>query len=416
MTGSVEVVYRGIFQKHLGQHITRGIVLAARKEGKVGISFGRYGDSPERNSVPAKGFAVVADAAEELEAHLARYEPTNNDLAVAVDDTLCKGMESWACYGLQPINRLIGAGGTVFVTSMQTADALLTDCHRKGAEWNLGVIPGTASFSGLWVYKDDHTDVRVLGAIAKVAPHVVKIESVEAAIRDEWKDELKAASARKAYDRVSLRNMSPDEGNPEKPYEFQLLKWQEMKEGLVIPGIPVKQEVPEWDGRYLLGQNPTFKRFGTRTMRPVVDFETCTKCTNCWSQCPDSCFDVTPTGHYDTNMEACCRCAVCEAVCPVKDCITMVNEKAFEGNGSQFETYEKDPAVYKACATEKITYKTINARPHGFRYRGQYEDELTEAARVKTRARKGAAREGRDRWKSSRAGWRERGCGSRWSR
>ena len=193
MTGSVEVVYRGIFQKHLGQHITRGIVLAARKEGKVGISFGRYGDSPERNSVPAKGFAVVADAAEELEAHLARYEPTNNDLAVAVDDTLCKGMESWACYGLQPINRLIGAGGTVFVTSMQTADALLTDCHRKGAERTLGLIPGTASFSGLWMYKDDHTDIRVLGAIAKVAPHIVKIESVEAAIRDEWKDELKVA-------------------------------------------------------------------------------------------------------------------------------------------------------------------------------------------------------------------------------
>ena len=96
MTGSVEVVYRGIFQKHLGQHITRGIVLAARKEGKVGISFGRYGDSPERNGVPAKSFAVVADTAEELEAHLARYEPTDNDVTIAVDDTLCKGVESWA--------------------------------------------------------------------------------------------------------------------------------------------------------------------------------------------------------------------------------------------------------------------------------------------------------------------------------
>lgn len=43
------------------------------------------------------------------------------------------------------------------------------------------------------MYKDDHTDIRVLGAIAKVASHIVKIESVEAAIRDEWKDELKVA-------------------------------------------------------------------------------------------------------------------------------------------------------------------------------------------------------------------------------
>ena len=64
---AVEVVYRGIFQKTLARNICRGIVLAARKEGKVGTSFGRYGDSPERNGIPAKNFAVVADTAEELE-------------------------------------------------------------------------------------------------------------------------------------------------------------------------------------------------------------------------------------------------------------------------------------------------------------------------------------------------------------
>src|SRR5574337_217595 len=207
MTGSVEVVYRGIFQKHLGQRITRGVVLAARKEGKVGVSFGRYGDSPERNGIPAKSFAVVADTAEELEAHLARYEPSNNDVTIAVDDTLCKGVESWAWYGLQPINKLTRPGGTVLATSIQTPDDLLKDCHRKAADWSLAVAKGTASFSGLWVYKDDHTDVRVLGAIAKVAPHVVKLESVEAVIREEWKEELKVTSARKSYDRVIARKV-----------------------------------------------------------------------------------------------------------------------------------------------------------------------------------------------------------------
>ncbi|HEX9897623.1 MAG TPA: (4Fe-4S)-binding protein, partial [Candidatus Methylomirabilis sp.] len=140
MTGSVEVVYRGIFQKHLGQRITRGIVLAAWKEGKVGISFGRYGDSPERNGIPAKSFAVVADSEEELQAYLSRYEPSNNDVTVAVDDTLCKGVESWAWYGLQPINKLTRAGGTVLVTSMQSPEELLKDCHRKDAEWNLAIV------------------------------------------------------------------------------------------------------------------------------------------------------------------------------------------------------------------------------------------------------------------------------------
>lgn len=380
MTGSVEVVYRGIFQKQLGQRITRGIVLAARKEGKVGISFGRYGDSPERNGIPAKSFAVVADSEEELQAYLARYEPSNNDVTVAVDDTLCKGVESWAWYGLQPINKLTGPGGTVLVTSIQTSEELLKDCHQKDAKWNLAVVSGMASFSGLWVYKEDHTDVRVLGAIARVAPHVVKIESVEAVIREEWKDELKVASARKAFDRVILREVRPGEGNPETPYEFQLLKLSEMKEGLVIPAIPVKQEVEGWDGGYRPGRNPTFKKFTTRTMRPVVDFEICTKCTICWMQCPDSCFDVTPTGHYDANMEACCGCGVCEAVCPVKDCITMVNEQAFEDNAGQFEMYRKDKEAYQVWLKGKIEDRVATYRSHGFRYRGQYEEELAQMA------------------------------------
>ncbi|MFQ5539960.1 MAG: hypothetical protein ACE5FB_06120 [Candidatus Binatia bacterium] len=66
-TIAVEVVYRGIFQKTLAKHITRGIVLAARKEGKVGIAFGRYGDSPERNGIPAKQYAIVAENDDELQ-------------------------------------------------------------------------------------------------------------------------------------------------------------------------------------------------------------------------------------------------------------------------------------------------------------------------------------------------------------
>jgi len=379
MIGTVEVIYRGIFQKHLGQRITRGIVLAGRQQGKIGISFGRYGDSPERNGIPAKSFAVVADTEDELQVHLSRYEPINNDVTVVVDDTLCKGVESWAWYGLQPVHKLTRPGGTLLVVSLQTPEALLQDCHKKGAEWHLGILPGTASFSGLWVYKDDHTDVRLLGAIAKLAPHVATIESVEGAIRGEWKNELKVASARKAYERASTRRVGPEEGNPEAPYAFELLKWTEMKEGLVIPAIPVKQEVPGWTGGYRPGRNPTFKKFATRTMRPVVDFETCTKCTICWLQCPDSCFDVTPTGHYDANLEACCGCGVCEAVCPVTDCITMVNEQAFANNTSQFEAYEKDPAAYKAWLTATITDKATTQRSHGFRYRGQYADELAEA-------------------------------------
>ena len=65
-----------------------------------------------------------------------------------------------------------------------------------------------------------------------------------------------------------------------------------------------------------------------------------------------------PDGTFDANMEACCGCGVCEAVCPVEDCITMVNEAAFEDNASQWEMWRKDKAAYKTWLTAKIGDKT----------------------------------------------------------
>src|SRR5882672_3420156 len=135
-----EVVYRGIFQKNLAARIARGIVLSARKSGRWGIAFGRYGDSPQRNGIPAKDFAIVADSKEELEQNMARYEPKHVDVTICVDDTLSKGVESWAWYGLQPINRLTVPNGTVLMTSLQSFDDLLSDIHKKDAPYKLSLI------------------------------------------------------------------------------------------------------------------------------------------------------------------------------------------------------------------------------------------------------------------------------------
>jgi hypothetical protein len=140
-SASVEVVYRGIFQKTLASRICRGIVLASRLEGKVGTAFARYGDSPERNGVPAKNFAVVATDQNELEKSLARYEPSIVDVSVCVDDTMCKGIESWAWYGIQPINKLVREGGFLIVTSDRSPEELLEHVHRKPYDWTLAIVP-----------------------------------------------------------------------------------------------------------------------------------------------------------------------------------------------------------------------------------------------------------------------------------
>jgi pyruvate ferredoxin oxidoreductase delta subunit len=376
-TVAVEVVYRGIFQKSLARNIVRSIVFAARKEGKIGTAFGRYGDSPERNGIPAKQFAIVADSPEELEENLAVYEPKEVDVTINVDDTMCKGIESWAWYGLQPINQLTKPGGTLIVTSRQEVEQLVEDIHEKDDPYDIAIVTGIVSFSGLWVYKDDHTDARVLGALCKVCPQLVSLESMAEALVEQGMNDLKVTSARRSYDRTTSRLVEPGEGNPETPYSFTLPGWKEMEEGLVIKAAGKGGGFRGGEGGFEPTRNETFKKWSTRSMRPIVNFETCIKCTLCWLQCPDTCFDVTPDGLYDANMEACCGCGVCEAVCPVPDCVTMVNESEFNDNSSQYEAWVADADGYKTWMTNLIDISKLEERTHGFHHVGGYQEEIS---------------------------------------
>lgn len=378
-TGSVEVVYRGVFQKNLAKNICRGIVFGARKQGKIGIAFGRYSDSPERNGIPAKQFAVVADSDEELEEYLSRYEPDNNDATIVADDTLCKGVESWAWNGLQPINRLLKPGGTLLVVSTRSANGLIRDIHRKGAAYNLAIVKGPASFSGMWVYRDDHTDMRLLGALARVAPHVVTLDAIVAATNTPKPNDAKAASAKQAYAEVTSTPVGADQGNDTVPFTFAMPGWKEMEECLVVRGRDVRAQVPGMEGGYVPGRNPTYKKFTTRTMRPVVNFDSCTKCKICWMQCPDTAFDLTPDGYYDPNLEACCGCGICESVCPVEDCIEMVNEEAFTDNHSQWRMWRNDAKAYAEWRLDKT--EALPVRSHGFHHVGQYAEEIANERR-----------------------------------
>jgi pyruvate ferredoxin oxidoreductase delta subunit len=375
-TVAVEVVYRGIFQKTLARNIVRTIVFAARKEGKIGTAFGRYGDSPERNGIPAKQFAIVSDSPEELEENLAVYEAREVDVTINVDDTMCKGVESWAWYGLQPINELTKPGGTLIVTSRQESDALIQDMHQKDSPYNLSIIRSTVSFSGLWVYKDDHTDVRILGNLCSVCPQLVSLDSMLEAIRDQFDNDTKVASARRAYELATVRPVEPGEGNPETPFSFDLPGWKTMEEGLVIRGIEPGTGFRGGEEGYQPVRNSVFKKFSTRSMRPVINFETCIKCTLCWLQCPDTCFDVTPDGLYDANMDSCCGCGVCEAVCPVPDCVTMVTEANFNDNKSQYEAWQADKDGYNQWMTQLIEVQKQDTRTHGFHHVGGYTEEI----------------------------------------
>jgi pyruvate ferredoxin oxidoreductase delta subunit len=227
---TVEVVYRGIFQKTLAQRICRSIVLAARKRGHTGTAFARYGDSPERNGVPAKQFAVVAINDLELEASMAKYEPAVVDVSIAVDDTLVKGVESWAWYGRQPIWKPVRKDGFLLVTSEKTPDLVLAQTDKTERPFTLVVVPGGASFAGLWVFKDDHTDYRCLGALAKVVPDWVRLEDVKALIKEQTKDDGAVQSAQYGYEGAKLRPVQPGEGTAgHEKLQFQKPGWTTMR-------------------------------------------------------------------------------------------------------------------------------------------------------------------------------------------
>ncbi len=386
---AIEIIYRGVFQKTLAKNICRGIVLAAHNEGKPGISFGRYGDSPERNGIPAKAFAIVATDDQTLEEGMAQYEPKQTDVTVVLDDSLCKGIESWGWYGVQAVNEHLKPGATLIVTSLEQPQTLLKALHVKETPYKLGIVRGVTSFSGMWVYKDDHTDVRILGAIAKAVPQLMKPTSVEKYVNEKLKNTLKVTSAHTAHEKFTAIEVKPGQGNKEKLQKFTMPKWSDMRSAVTIKGQPQGGPYPDpvtkEVGGFRPARNELLKKATTRTMRPVVNFETCTKCTLCWLNCPDGSFDVTPEGTYDANLDACCGCGICESVCPVPNCIRMVPETAFADSSSQYTAFRKDKAAYKAML-DKVVVPPAAERAHGYRFKGQYKDQASKALEIAQKA------------------------------
>ena len=80
-------------------------------------------------------------------------------------------------------------------------------------------------------------------------------------------------------------------------------------------------------------------------------------------------------------MESCCGCGVCEDVCPVADCVTMVNEEAFDDNSSQHDHWKRDRDGYMKWLDEMIVVakseKDVGAgRSHGFHEWGEYQKQI----------------------------------------
>jgi pyruvate ferredoxin oxidoreductase delta subunit len=354
MIRRVEINYRGVFQKTLARRLGSDLVRIASRMGKVGFSNGRYSDAPERNGIPCKYFAFISPdlSEEELEAECgAKLDIDTADISVVLDDTMVKGVEPWGWSGIRPINEKVIEGGFLLVVSNKRAEELVKFTARKPHNYNLAILPGAGAMSGLWVYNDDLVHERVLGAIAGLDPDLVSIDAVEAYLRDRTGDERRVTAAVQGYEAVQQRFqvVTPDEGI-EWPHAVPALpKWSEFREGVTIPAV---------ERGFALGprgqsRSTTFRRGTSKTLRPVLRFDLCSKCTLCWLECPDECFDPTPDGLYDVDYQYCVGCGKCAEVCPIQECIVMVDELRFEDDNSPWEFWKRDPQGYIDWAEEK---------------------------------------------------------------
>jgi pyruvate ferredoxin oxidoreductase delta subunit len=347
MIRRVEINYRGVFQKTLARKLGSDLVRIAARTGKVAFSNGRYSDAPERNGIPCKYFAFISPdlSEEELEAECgAKLDIDQADISVVLDDTMVKGVEPWAWSGIRPINEKVTEGGFLVVVSNKEAADLLNFIPKKGHNYNLAILPGEGTLSGLWVYNDDLTHERVLGAIAGLDPDLLSIDAVESYLRARTGDERRVTAAIEGYESVQHRYkvVTPEEGI-DWPHAVPVLPtWSGFREGLAVPAI---------ERGFALGprgqsRSTTFRRGTTKTLRPVVRFDLCSKCTLCWLECPDECFDPTPDGLYDVDYQYCVGCGKCAEVCPIRECLVMVDDLRFEDDSSPWEFWTRDPQGY----------------------------------------------------------------------
>jgi len=354
MIKRVEINYRGIYQKTLARRIGSDLVLIASRLGKVAFSNGRYSDAPERDGIPCKYFVFVSPdlPEEELEAECgAKLDIDVADVSIVLDDTMVKGVEPWAWHGVRPINEKVSADGCLLVVTRREPTQLLAFIAAKPHPYRLATLEGDASLSGLWVFKDDLTHERVLGAVAAVDPGIVTIDAVADYLADKGREPRRAEAARTAHAATvqRIRPVAPDAGISWTYAIPELPAWDAFGEGVAVPGVERRSEL----GPGGQARNAGFPRGTTKTERPVVRFDLCTRCTLCWLECPDGCFDPTADGYYDVAYAYCTGCGKCAAVCPVKECIVMVDELRFEDTASPWAAYRRDPAAYLAWAEGK---------------------------------------------------------------
>jgi 2-oxoacid:acceptor oxidoreductase delta subunit (pyruvate/2-ketoisovalerate family) len=88
------------------------------------------------------------------------------------------------------------------------------------------------------------------------------------------------------------------------------------------------QDLPIGGAIVEAGNAIQYQTGGWRAFRPVIDWDSCSKCLMCWLYCPDASMVVEDGEFKGVALEYCKGCGICAEVCPAK-CIEMHEESEF---------------------------------------------------------------------------------------
>ncbi|MFP4608043.1 MAG: 2-oxoacid:acceptor oxidoreductase family protein [Candidatus Aenigmatarchaeota archaeon] len=166
----------------------------------------------------------------------------------------------------------------------------------------------------------------ILGAVSSATGMVKKESLIDVILQHApAKNEANAEAAKQAYDEIKGPYPGKELEAPDKtvtseqmyiPKSEDLL-CRDPKDHNDLPPTPIA----DCNSEYLN------KTGSWRTVRPIVDTDTCIKCGLCWKFCPDVAIFVEDEGAV-VDFDFCKGCGICAERCPV-DAIVMEKEEKY---------------------------------------------------------------------------------------
>jgi pyruvate ferredoxin oxidoreductase gamma subunit len=279
----------------------QGIKTASRILGSAFFQEGYEVQDAPRYGAERRGAPIFAYVRAALAPIRERGNITRPDLVVVADETLVPVPAAGVTQG-------VAAATVLLINSAETPEVWIKRLNYPGPVVTLPVTEAAADRAEL-----PYIGARCVGAAARLVG-VITRESLAQAVRTELADHgeevvrRNTEQAQTAYDRMAEHAGRVAEGASIAADGYTPPHW------IDVPLDDVHHAAPDIERTLTTVE----VRTGLwRTMRPVIDYSICHKCSwVCSTLCPDSAIRVLPDGRPEIDYDHCKGCLICVSVCP----------------------------------------------------------------------------------------------------